>query len=100
MEPLVRAQFYLDVAQEVELLAKRAGPETAVRWSDALELTIEELMRQPHLGRLRKDLKPDGVRSWRIKKFRRWMVFYQIDQDSLILLRVRYGMMDLPTLNY
>ncbi len=98
MRLLRRPRFYADVAEEVEYLATLGGPELALRWSRALEDTIQQLLRQPKVGRPRPDLTPRGVRSWRMERFRRWLVFYQLEGKSLVLLRVRYGMMDLSSL--
>jgi plasmid stabilization system protein ParE len=100
MELKTRPRFYLDVAEEVEYLTRRAGSETAARWHAALNQTIKQLLRHPHLGRERADLKPQGIRSWRVNHFRRWLVFYQAQEDSVVLLRVRYGMMDLRSLEF
>ena len=47
MELFVRPQFYEDVAEEVEWLARRAGPELAERWHAALDETIEGSLRHP-----------------------------------------------------
>lgn len=100
MELKSRPRFYLDVAEEVEYLTRRADAETAARWHAALDQTIKQLLRHPHLGRERVDLKPLGIRSWRVNHFRRWLVFYEVHENSLVLLRVRYGMMDLPSLEF
>jgi plasmid stabilization system protein ParE len=100
MELITRPRFYLDIAEEVEYLARRADPETAARWHAALNQTIRQLQRHAFLGRERSDLKPLGIRSWRVNHFRRWLVFYAVRENAIVLLRVRYGMMDLPTLEF
>ena len=98
MELTIRPRFYLDIEEEVENLARRATPDTAVRWHNAVERTIRQLSLHPRIGRERLDLKPSGIRSWRVDRFRRWLIFYRICDRKLILLRVRYGMMDLTAL--
>ena len=100
MELITRPQFYLDIAEEVEYLARNAGPETAERWHAALEETIQQLLRHPQIGRQRTDLQPAGMRSWRVSHFRRWLIFYALRQNALVLLRVRYGMMDFSALEF
>ena len=45
MELTTRPQFYLDIVEEVEYLARRAGPEGATRWHASLDQTIEQLLR-------------------------------------------------------
>ena|ERR1051325_822664 len=100
MRLVKRPQFLFDLAEELTNLNKKAGPAIAGRWYESLELTIEQLKAHPHLGRRRLDLKPEGIRSWRIRKYPRWLIFYLVRGDDLILLRVRYGMMDLPALQF
>jgi plasmid stabilization system protein ParE len=59
--------------------------------------TIAELERHPFLGRQRPDLKGKGIRSWWVNRYPRWLIFYSMEENGdLILLRVKYGMMDLP----
>ena len=100
MELITRARFYEDVAEEVEYLARKAGAQTALRWSQAVDSTIQKLLRDPELGRPRTDLQPAGIRSWRVEHFRRWLIFYAVEEKALVLLRVRYGTMNLPALEF
>jgi plasmid stabilization system protein ParE len=100
MQWVTGPRFYLDVAEEVEYLAKQAGADTALRWSEAVDSTVQMLLRHPELGRPRTDLHPEGIRSWRVEHFRRWLIFYTPRETALVLLRVRYGAMDLPGLEF
>ena len=100
MELVTRPQFYLDITEEVEYLARRSGPDIATRWHAAVDQTIQQLLRHPHMGRPRTDLKPSGIRSWRVNEFPRWLIFYAMRRNTVVLLRVRYGMMDLPALQF
>jgi len=52
------------------------------------------------LGRLRKDLEFEGVRSWRVTGFHRWLVFYGVRDDAIVLYRVVGGEMDLTALTF
>ena len=98
MQLLTRPLFYLDVAEEIEKLAKRGGANTALRWDAAVRRTIKDLLANPYFGRERKDLNPPTIRSWRVRGFPRWLIFYRVEDPKLVLLRVRYGAMDLPAL--
>ncbi len=93
-----RPQFLLDLAEELTWLNERAGPGVAERWYQAVLATIEDLKRHPHLGRERLDLKPKGIRFWRVNRFPRWLLFFALREDGLALLRVRYGAMNLVVL--
>jgi toxin ParE1/3/4 len=88
--------FEQDFAELVAHFAANASGEVAARFEDNTCKLIERLLRQPEMGRLRKDLKPQGVRSFRIHGFDRYLLFYRIKGDDLVLLRLRYGGMDLP----
>lgn len=100
MRPILqRSQFLLDVAEELNWLNQRAGAEVAERWYEALWETIEQLRIHPGLGRPRTDLTPEGIRSWRVKGFARWLLFYQDRPDALVFLRVRQGSMNLVVLD-
>jgi plasmid stabilization system protein ParE len=98
MRVLKRPQFLLDLAEELTWLNDKAGPEVAERWYQALLSTIEELKRHPYLGRPRLDLESKGIRSWRMKNFRRWLIFYRIRDENLVILRVRSATMNLVVL--
>ena len=95
MKRRVRPAFYIDIAEEELWLLVNAGTEIADRWHEALWKTIEFLEEHPWIGRQRHDLKYRGVRSWRVKDFERWLVFYSVRGDVLVLYRVVPGTMDL-----
>ena len=101
MKPAVvhRPRFLLDLAEELNWLNERAGPEVAERWYEAVCSAIEQLRRNPGLGRPRRDLKPQGIRSWRVKGFARWLLFYIERPDTLVFLRMRQGTMNLVVLD-
>lgn len=93
---LKRPQFLLDLAEELTWLNEKAGAAVAERWYQAVLETIQNLRRHPGLGRERLDLLPPGVRSWRVTHFPRWLIFYMMRNSDLVLLRVRYGTINLP----
>lgn len=99
MRLIKRPRFLLDLAQELTWLNQKAGSEVAEHWYQSLLAAMADLQRHPHLGRERRDLKPKGIRSWRLKQFPRWLIFYSVREDGvLVFLRVRYGMMNLGRL--
>jgi plasmid stabilization system protein ParE len=99
MRLIKRPRFLLDVAEELTWLNQKAGAEVAEHWYQSLQAAMADLQRHPHLGRERRDLKPEGIRSWRLKQFPRWLIFYSVREDgALVFLRVRYGLMNLGRL--
>jgi plasmid stabilization system protein ParE len=71
----------------------------AERRYEAVGAAIEQLRKQPGLGRPRRDLKPEGIRSWRVKGFARWLLFYIERPEALVFLRLRQGTMNLVVLD-
>jgi plasmid stabilization system protein ParE len=58
--------------------------------------TVEFIEKNPNAGRERKDLSPAGIRSWRVRGFPRWLIFYGVDpKKTVIFYRVRSGTMNL-----
>ena len=100
MKRRVRPAFYFDIAREELWLLEHAGPEIADRWHESLWKTIEFLEKNPFIGRPRRDLKNKGVRSWRLKDFDRWLVFYGVRDNVLVFYRVISGTVDLARLKF
>lgn len=89
-------RFLLDLAEELTWLKVHAGPDVAECWYAALLDTLQFIETNPLVGRERKDLKPDGIRSWRVRGFPRWLIFYAVTpENEIILYRVRSGTMNL-----
>ncbi len=91
-----RPRFLLDLAEELTWLKDHAGADVAGRWYESLLATIQFIRKNPHVGRERKDLTPAGIRSWRMGDFPRWLVFYGVTDDGMVVFyRVRSGTMNL-----
>ena len=96
MNAVRRPQFLLDLAEELTWLRDNAGADVAERWYESLLATIQFIRKNPHVGRERKDLRPAGIRSWRIREFPRWLVFYGVPSEGrIVFFRVRSGTMNL-----
>jgi plasmid stabilization system protein ParE len=98
MRVVTRPRFFLDFARELLWLNKKAGPDLAKSFQNSLEETIELLSQHPLIGRERHDIRPPGVRSWRVSRFKRWLILYRVEDESLVLLRIRQGSMNLAAL--
>ena len=91
-----RPRFLLDLAEELTWLKDKAGAEVAERWYDALVATIQFIKKNPFVGRERKDLTLAGIRSWRVRGFPRWLIFYTAtSKKEIVFYRVRSGTMNL-----
>jgi plasmid stabilization system protein ParE len=90
--------FEQDFAELVSRFAREASYEVATRFEENTCDLVQLLLKNPKLGRLRNDLKPAGIRSFRVRGFDRYLLFYQVRGEQLILLRLRYGGMNLQAL--
>ena len=91
-----RPRFLLDLAEELTWLNDKAGAEVAEHWFDAVLVTLQFIEKNPLVGRERKDLSPAGVRTWRVRGFPRWLIFYGVtSQREIVFYRVRSGTMNL-----
>jgi toxin ParE1/3/4 len=71
------------------------NPGVAVRFVEAFKSSVELLSRMPEIGRARPDLGAPETRSWRVKGFRKYLIFYEAFPDRVRLLRVLHGARDL-----
>jgi plasmid stabilization system protein ParE len=91
-----RPRFLLDLAEELAWLKDKAGAEVAERWYEVLLATVQFIKKNPFVGRERKDSSPAGIRSWRVRGFPRWLIFYAvIPPKGVVFYRVRSGTMNL-----
>ncbi|MDD5138783.1 MAG: type II toxin-antitoxin system RelE/ParE family toxin [Verrucomicrobiales bacterium] len=98
MKLRLRPAFYADIEREELWLLERAGPEIADRWHEKLWHTLAFLQKNPLVGRVRKDLKFAGIRSWRVAEFDRWIIFYGVRDEVLVFYRVVSGTMNLSVM--
>jgi plasmid stabilization system protein ParE len=73
----------------------RRNPAVAAAFIQSFVSTVELLSNHPEAGRLRADLGSPSTRSWRVKGFRNYLIFYEVQNDWLRLLRVLHGYRDL-----
>ncbi len=71
------------------------NPAAAVRFVEAFKASVDLLARMPDIGRVRPDLGTPETRSWRVKGFRKYLIFYETLPDRVRLLRVLHGARDL-----
>jgi toxin ParE1/3/4 len=74
---------------------RRDNPAAARAFLEAAYDTFEVLARNPGIGRRRADLGFPEIRSWRLDRFRRYLVFYRELPDRIQIWRVLHGARDL-----
>ena len=69
------------------------SPQAAERLLDAAWETFTELAEMPYLSRERSDAAPrwPGLRSWAIRGFPRFLIFYRPSADRIEIVRIVHG---------
>ena len=96
---LIRPKAQGDLDDTAEYIGRK-NPGAAVRFLTAAEETFNQLLAAPGLGRVREYLNPKlkDLRSWRIRGFENWLVFYRPTDDEIEVVRVLHGARDLGLL--
>lgn len=98
MKLLFRPLFLSDVAECAEYLTSEADATVASAWYEALKKALAQIQNTPEIGRQRRDLPVAGIRTFNLRKYPKYLIFYRIEKGKIELLRVRHGMMHLPDL--
>jgi toxin ParE1/3/4 len=98
--PLHRSgKFNADFHQQYSWYLEQADEALAGRFLKAVEKTLQSLMAQPSLGRLRKFRHPAlaGIRSFRVEPpFQKLLIFYRFNANELTVERLMHSARDLP----
>lgn len=95
----IRTDALLDLDLQYEWYADVADEDLAERYLTAFHETKEQLCHQPDLGRIRKfrDRRLARLRSFQIRgSFHKHLIFYRVEDDTLVVFRVMQGMRNLP----
>lgn len=71
-----------------------------MRFLDAAGATFRELARKPDLGALGEFRSPylAGIRRWRVKGFKNYLIFYRQREDGIEVIRVLHGARDIEAI--
>jgi len=74
--------------------------DAAIRFLDAIEDALDKLARMPGMGRIRDFADPRlaGLRSWPIKGFKNYLIFYRPILDGIEVLRILHGARDIDAI--
>lgn len=89
------SEFVFCDLQAAARYIRRHNPAAACAFLEAAYDSFEFLARNPGIGRTRVDLGFPEIRSWRIKGFRRYLIFYREMPDRIQIWRVLHGARDL-----
>ncbi|MBK9215863.1 MAG: type II toxin-antitoxin system RelE/ParE family toxin [Chloracidobacterium sp.] len=85
-------QALTDLIETAEYLAED-DIETADRFFDAFEATLNDLCRTPKMGAVRRFREMD-VRMWFVRDFSKILIFYTERADEIVILRVIHSARD------
>lgn len=98
MKLVYRPIYLSDVTECADYLCAEAGDKVAADWYQALKKALEHIERVPEIGRIRNDLPEAGIRTLNLRKYPNYLVFYRLEKNTIEMLRIRHGMMNLPEL--
>ena len=89
-----------DLAELSEFIRQRS-PRTALRFLKAAERSLSLLAEMLELGAAVEFALPAelaGLRCWRIRGFKKHLIFYRFDEHTIEVVRVLYGTRHVETL--
>jgi toxin ParE1/3/4 len=93
MTPIVLSAVWDDLRGVLDRIAPD-NPEAALRVVGAAEKSFELIAKNPGIGRTRCFAKL-SLRSWPIREFPNYLVFYILRRDEVHILAVLHGAMEL-----
>ena len=81
--------------QAISRWISRENPAAARRLLDSFRDGYRLLAQFPHAGALRKEFKPEAVRSLPISRFDKYLILYRVHPDRVEIWRVVHGTRDL-----
>jgi len=87
-----RHEVILDLA-EIHARIAEADSDTAERFLAAVELTFQQIGKNPGIGWQRswRNRKLQGLRSWRVERFPNFLIFYPEELDTIEIYAVLRG---------
>lgn len=88
-----------DLLDQVDYIGDN-NPSAALRFIDAVESAFDRLSKMPEIGSVREfaSSRLDGIRMWPLPDFPKYLIFYQVTEDSIRILRILHSARDIPTL--
>jgi toxin ParE1/3/4 len=84
---------------EIAFYLSEDNEAAAERFSHAVVAAYERLAEMPTLGSLRDYGVPTliNVRAWPVPGFPNYLIFYEVQDEKIVILHVLHGARDLPT---
>ncbi len=97
MNLFIRNQATQDIRQQANYILILGNRDAAERFLFSVESTFSQLFLTPYIGKVWSfGLSDIGeIRQWRVKNFKDYLIFYQVVDDRIEILRVLHGKRDL-----
>jgi toxin ParE1/3/4 len=85
-----------DINHNYDYLSK-INPDSALKFFDSTRQSFAEIARNPEIGRIYPINNPrlKGLRKWQVRDFRKYLIFYRVQETSIEILRVLQGSQDI-----
>ena len=98
MKKVIRPRAQDDILRQFRwYLVEQDAPDTAFRFVDAVEASVQQLLRMPNMGAPRELKNPalKGLRVWPVKGFDGFLIFYTVEGDTVRIIRILHGKRDI-----
>jgi toxin ParE1/3/4 len=89
-----------DILEQADWYQQRSGPALAKRWESAVTSALVRIVDNPQSG-ARSSFHADelrGIRRMSVVRFPKHLIFYRVEGDEILILRVIHGARDLESL--
>ena len=89
-----------DILEQADWYELQSGAGLSRRWERAVSSALLRLMRRPRTGAkcLFKSDQAQGLRRLVVEGFPKHLIFYRLEKDEVLILRVIHGARDLDSL--
>jgi toxin ParE1/3/4 len=95
---LIHEDASLDLQEHCTYLSQNSR-DSAFRFFDAARQTFAALAQMPGMGNLyESEEEIVNVRKWAVKEFKKYLIFYRYDDETLEILRIIHATRDLDPL--
>lgn len=96
----IRPSAIADMDREAFRIAEYSGEDAGMRFYDACDATFIRLVTYPDIGKLCQFDHPklQDIRSWQVKEFNEYLVFYRSLPNQVDILMVIHGSRDIETI--
>jgi toxin ParE1/3/4 len=90
-----------DILDQMDWYEQQADIRLGSRWERSVYLSLLRLVRYSHLGPLCsfKSVELRGIRRLPVAEFQKHLIFYRVESDRLVILRIVHGARDLESLS-